>query len=614
MRVSEVHAAESVAYLNRALVRLQDIWDEIGIPEEQRLQRTNEVHKHTKSLLDLMIAEEEELKDRLLKNIESCVKELRVLYDELQLPPFEEEEGCTVLQIEKNNRTRLELMKEHKKKRMEELKSLVAKDRELCGIMCTTPYGIDKDSVPSLQQLTALKAYLDDLTKEKERRHDEFVSIKKDIIACMGDLEQEPETSFEMDVMCEDEEGFCLSDDNIAALKLLLSQLQQRKIEKELCFLDVRTKIKGLWERLQVPQEDREAFSDHMVESKKRNMEALQTELQRLEVLKMNSVKSFIEALRTEVALYWEKCFYSLEQREAFTPYQADDFTEELLNLHEAEVKTLEKYYEDHRELFDGVTKWQENWTLYLELDKKNNDPSRFNNRGGNLLKEEKQRTDLQKSLPKLEKCLKTQIDAWEHEHQKEFQVNGQKFLEYVQQQWDQHHTEKEKEKLERQIKKTKQTQEEMLYGTAKRMPSKRRIAGTPTPGKIRKFNATSSTPTSFLNSGLGGTLCQSAMQKTPLSSSKGFGLRTPGKTFALDRNKENISHPNRNTPGSTLRPQDPQDHTFNFNSYSEFAVNAHLNPFTSPTICRKTQPSHDYAPPVFIQLFFFFFLPEEPF
>lgn len=153
----------------------------------------------------------------------------------------------------------------------------------------------------------------------QERRHDEFVSIKKDIIACMSDLEQEPETSFEMDVMCEDEEGFCLSDDNIAALKLLLGQvtlvstqkmkhlgtglkgkrsigenegnevvgrsvslipfvvfqLQQRKIEKELCFLDFRTKIKGLWERLQVPQEEREAFSDHMVESKKRNMEAV---------------------------------------------------------------------------------------------------------------------------------------------------------------------------------------------------------------------------------------------------------------------------------------------------------------------------------------------------
>lgn len=41
----------------------------------------------------------------------------------------------------------------------------------------------------------------------------------------MDDLERHPETSFESDVMCEDEEEFCLSNDNIAALKLLLSQV-----------------------------------------------------------------------------------------------------------------------------------------------------------------------------------------------------------------------------------------------------------------------------------------------------------------------------------------------------------------------------------------------------
>lgn len=51
------------------------------------------------------------------------------------------------------------------------------------------------------------------------------MSLKKDIIVCMDDLEQHPETSFETDVMCEDEEAFCLSDENIAALKLLLSQV-----------------------------------------------------------------------------------------------------------------------------------------------------------------------------------------------------------------------------------------------------------------------------------------------------------------------------------------------------------------------------------------------------
>ncbi|XP_038147226.1 protein regulator of cytokinesis 1-like [Cyprinodon tularosa] len=572
MRVSEVHAAESVAYLNRALVKLQEIWDEIGIPEEQRLRRTNEAHKHVKGLLDLMIAEEQELKQRLLKNIESCKNALSVLYSELQLPPFEEEEGCTILQMEKDCRTRVEVLKEQKKQRLDELKVLVAKDRELCDIMCTTPFTIDQNLVPSVQQLQAYSSFLDERTKEKERRHDEFTNTKKEIVACMNDLEQNPETSFEMDVMCEDEEAFCLSKDNITALKLLLSQLQERKAQKELLCSGFRSKIQELWERLQVPQEEREAFSEHMVNSKKKNMEALQAELERLELLKIKSMKSVIEAIRGEIAVLWKKCFYSDEQQHAFTAYHDDVFTEELLNVHEAEVRYLQKYYEDHKELFMGVTKWQENWDLYLELERKTNDPSRFNNRGGNLLKEQKQRTQLQKSLPKLEEILKTQIDVWEQEHGRDFLVNGQKFLTFVQQQWQEHNEEKDREKLERQLKKTKQTEEEMLYGTMTRTPSKRWIGGTPTPGKIRKINgpSTVSTPNSFLNAGQTFTL------KPPPSASKSLGLRTPGhgKTpRALERNKENISNI-RNTPCGTPRSQDTQDVTLNSiaGSYSEFA------------------------------------------
>lgn len=554
MRVSEVHAAESVAYLNRALVKLQDIWEEIGIPEEQRLRRTNDVHKHIKGLLDLMIAEEQELKQRLRQSIESCQKELNLLCSELQLPPFEEEEGCTILQLEKNCRTRVQVMKEHKNQRLEELKGLVAKDRELCDIMCTTPFSIDQNSVPSEKQLEAYRSYLDDVTKEKERRHEEFVSTKKEIIAYMNDLEQNPETSFEKDVISED--AFCLSNDNITALKLLLSQLQERKTENELLCSGFRTKIHELWERLQIPQEEREALSEHMVNSKKKNIEALQAEVQRLEELKMQSMKSVIEAIRVEIVALWKKCFYSHEQQQAFVAYHDDDFTEELLNLHEAEVRSLKKYFEDHRELFEGVTKWQNNWNLYLELDRKANDPSRFTNRGGNLLKEEKQRTELQKSLPKLEKILKVQIDSWEQEHNKEFLVNGQKFLDYVQQQWEEYNEEKEREKLERQLKKIKQTQEDMLYGTT-RTPSKRRIAGTPTPGKMRKLNGTTtvSTPNSFLHAGFG-TMNQTSTLKPPLSASKSLGLRTPGhgKTpRALDRNKENLSNL-RNTPCGTPR------------------------------------------------------------
>lgn len=45
---SELIAAESVACLNKALCHLKDIWEEIGIPEDQRLERTNVVKNHVK--------------------------------------------------------------------------------------------------------------------------------------------------------------------------------------------------------------------------------------------------------------------------------------------------------------------------------------------------------------------------------------------------------------------------------------------------------------------------------------------------------------------------------------------------------------------------------------
>lgn len=52
-------------------------------------------------------------------------------------------------------------------------------------------------------------------------------------------------------------------------------QLQDRKTENERRCSAFRTKIQELWERLHIPQEEREALSEHMVTSKKRNIEAV---------------------------------------------------------------------------------------------------------------------------------------------------------------------------------------------------------------------------------------------------------------------------------------------------------------------------------------------------
>ncbi|MBZ3882926.1 Protein regulator of cytokinesis 1 [Sciurus carolinensis] len=109
MRRSEVLAEESIVRLQKVLNHLQEIWELIGIPEYQRLQRTEVVRKHIKDLLDMMIAEEESLKERLVKSISICQKELNTLCNGLHLKPFQGEVETTVLQLEKDLHTQVEL-------------------------------------------------------------------------------------------------------------------------------------------------------------------------------------------------------------------------------------------------------------------------------------------------------------------------------------------------------------------------------------------------------------------------------------------------------------------------------------------------------------------------
>ncbi|XP_033022568.1 protein regulator of cytokinesis 1 isoform X2 [Lacerta agilis] len=580
MRKSEVLASESVACLNQALFQLRDIWEEIGIPEDQRLQRTEVVKKHVKGLLDMMIAEEENLKERLLKSIAVCRKELVNLCKELQLTPFEEDEETTILQLEKDLRTRVEVMLKQKRERKQELKVLQERDREMCDLLCTAPYDIDSEAVPSLAELDRFRRHLAGLAAEKECRQKEFLDTKRQIILCMEELEHTPDTSFERDVVCEEEEAFCLSEDNIAALKDLLQQLESRRAQKEALCQELRSRIRVLWERLQVPAEEREAFAPYMVGAKAAVMDALQLEVDRLQELKFQNIRNVVEATRAELADYWEKCFYGDEQRRAFSPYYEDDFTEELLQQHEEEVSRIKQCYERHQELFESIHKWEKNWRLFQELERKATDPSRFTNRGGNLLKEEKLRAKLQKTLPKLEEELKGCVELWEQEQEQAFLVNGQRFMEYVAEQWQLHHLEKEKEKQERQLKKSRQIEEEMMYGSTPRTPNKRRGLGFITPSKVRKLNTTA-TPNSTIRSAFGGSLFHSPTPHQALTGGKPF--RTPSRMAPksprpgpMEHNKENVAQLNRTALSGGCIPAAPAQSSCSINSvastYSEFA------------------------------------------
>lgn len=83
----------------------------------------------------------------------------------------QEERGITMLQQEKNIRTQMEALMKEKTNRMQQLKVLLEQDQDLCDILCSVPYGIAPDSVPTPEQLENFSEHINNQNTEKVGAH-----------------------------------------------------------------------------------------------------------------------------------------------------------------------------------------------------------------------------------------------------------------------------------------------------------------------------------------------------------------------------------------------------------------------------------------------------------
>ncbi|XP_032873090.1 protein regulator of cytokinesis 1-like isoform X1 [Amblyraja radiata] len=546
-RQSEALASSIIHLLNVKMAKLQDVWDAIGIQEAKRLERMGSVKIHIEMLLNEMIHEEELLNDQLNEAIHNWQEKLQALCSELLLDLYKADKNSTPLQLEKELRDEVTTLLKERIFRMEQCEILLKEDQALCNDLCKTPYYIPTGKVPSLQEIEELKNHIISAAKEKEHRLATFLGLRHEITNLMANIEHVPDTTFEKDAVLEQEDLFFLSDENIKSLEVLRQQLVKRKEELVTMQESLKEQIHSLWITLQIPTEQQ-------------NMETtgpicevnavLQQNLEQLQQMKIKNIKEVITGIREKVHTYWDKCLYSQKQREESDFLRSENFTEELLRVHDEELLKITLYYEKYQELFDNFEKWERWWKLFLEFEKKASDPNRYANRGGTLLKEEKERTQLQKKLPKLEEELKLNILKWETEQSGPFMINGQKPMIYITTQWEQHRFKKEQEKQERCIKKDD--------APVCRTPLKRPLCPSNTPlSKIRKLNGTSTIISS-------GSACNRVV-KTPRKTPNAGKLPDPLQRPSLqDKKTIDTSIPNvARQPG-----------TFNalVTSYSEFS------------------------------------------
>jgi Ase1/PRC1/MAP65 family protein len=211
-----------------------------------------------------------------------------------------------------------------------------------------------------------------------------------------------------------------------------LEDLQRRREAHIQAMYD---QLEGLWRRLGVPDAAMDGFVDAHRGSTEETIREYEAELERMLELKRERMSSFVENARGEIAKLWDELLIGEEERADFTPYFdgesptpgsynehlrvcfLDEHTEELLLLHEDEIRRLKEERRTKAHLLPSVRKYFDICGEEKELASAASDQSRLLGRGprdpGRLLREEKMRKRVQKEKPRASAFLSTSKVLW---------------------------------------------------------------------------------------------------------------------------------------------------------------------------------------------------------
>ncbi|KAF9527211.1 microtubule associated protein [Crepidotus variabilis] len=214
------------------------------------------------------------------------------------------------------------------------------------------------------------------------------------------------------------------------------NSLEDTKRRREAHIQMMYDQLEGLWRRMGVADEDMDAFVENHKGSTEATVQLYEDELERMLELKRERMGAFVESAREEIVKLWDELMIGEDERADFAPFADDEFTEELLTIHEDEIKRLKQEKRVKAPLLAAIKKYLDVCDEQKELSAAASDQSRLTGRGprdpGRLLREEKMRKRVQKEKPRLEQELLTSIPAWEDDAGRQFLVHGEPFLQML--------------------------------------------------------------------------------------------------------------------------------------------------------------------------------------
>ncbi|CAH1966573.1 unnamed protein product [Acanthoscelides obtectus] len=416
-------------YLNYAQIIL-DVTD-----DRREIRKYLKIFEDTSddTYMDL-IKDISELRDKCYVKFEESLKKIEEICKSLQMqiPSFGMNQLCMrqkYLQLEKQ----LKDYEQMYNTRIEEINTLREKQLDLCKSLGIEPKIIKESPLPSAAEIAELKVYLEDLENERFTRQEKFVQSKETILKIVEELNYKPSSKFEHQIILGgDFCDFCVTVNNMKKLEHLHEQLAVQLINVKEEIAESWTKLKEMWDMLDIELLEQHKFKEAHQGNSLDVLEALRVEIGRCNELKKANIEKFITLLRQQIQEMWQKCHVTEEEGTSqFHFFDTNHYTETALELFEKELQKWKDYFEENKEIIQLLNRHSKLWSKFMGLQE-HADAGRLKNRGGQLLKEERERNQLTKSIPKVECQLQSLCDKFEEIHQKPFKTFGQTVTDYL--------------------------------------------------------------------------------------------------------------------------------------------------------------------------------------
>nr|XP_023014432.1 protein regulator of cytokinesis 1-like [Leptinotarsa decemlineata] len=412
-------------------------WTQVALKmsnNEEDLQEWVQVFtEHYEDTCCELVSDIEYLKSTVIANIENLLQRVESLCKTLkiEMPVLDIDSSC-LYKVQHQLKKRVEELEHSVETRRRDLNKLRQKQLELCKSLGREPRVIDDNPLPSSDEILDFQNHIERLEQEKFDRFEKFCLMKEEISLMTRELNVSPSTEFEKNVLSQDDSKFMVTDENMKDLECFHKSIKRQleNVKEEISHL--RSNVDHYWDLLEISLQERQEFRQKYTGNSVDVLDALRLEVRRCGDLKKANIKVFVDKLRNELTTIWEQCHCSESAKEDFSYYISDCYTEDLLELHEIELKKWKAYYEENKEMILLLNKHMKLWNKMIELEESATGPDRYNNRGGKLLKEEKERNLLSKQIPKIEDTLRELAYKYEKHHGYEFRTFNKTIEEYI--------------------------------------------------------------------------------------------------------------------------------------------------------------------------------------